>query len=84
MEGEGLFGFSIALTVAIFACGAAATILLVYIAYKYATWRPKMVARKGYRAVSKSKGLAAAESERGSDSSLRSEDGPSIIIAGNR
>ena len=77
---DGLFGLSIEATVGIFVGAAVVLILLGYLVYKYATWRPKMVARKGYRAVSKSKGIAVSESDGGTESGPR----PAIIVAGLR
>lgn len=46
-------GGSIALVVG---CGVLA-VLIGFVIYKYSRWRPKQIARKGYRAVAKSKGL---------------------------
>ena len=74
---EGFAGLSQTASIAIGVSGGVLLLLIAYVVYKYLKWKPKMVARKGYRAVSKSKGLASA-SENAGDSS----DGtPSLLKA---
>jgi len=83
---SGLFGLSIGVTIGIFVGSAVLIVLVAYVAYKYATWRPKMIARKGYKAVSKSKGLLVSESDGGYESAptpSRQQVAPSIIVAGS-
>ena len=36
-------------------------LVAAYVAYKYMTWKPKLIARKGYRAVAKSKGISGVQ-----------------------
>ena len=36
-------------------------LLISYLIYKYFTWKPKLIARRGYRAVAKSKGISAMD-----------------------
>lgn len=57
--------------------GAVFLAILSYVIYKYLQWRPKQIARKGYRAVAKSKGLQQEDS-----TGNVSSDG--IIRAGTR
>jgi hypothetical protein len=82
---EGLFGLSRTVTILVFLGGGALLIILSYVIYKYFSWRPKMVARKGYKAVAKSKGLdltdsdAAGETSSGIPSNRNSV--PGLIVA---
>ena len=62
-EDEGLFGLSRAVTILIFLGAGILIISLSYVVYKYFSWKPKMVARKGYKAVVKSKGLNVGDSD---------------------
>ena len=58
----GVWGMSKAVTIVVFVLGSSFLLLVAFVVYKYLSWKPKMVARKGYRAVTKSKGLAVTES----------------------
>ena len=82
--GEGLFGLSRTASILIFAGGVVFIILLSYVIYKYMSWKPKMVARRGYRAISKSKGLDVTDSDVGAvDSPTTSPINSSRPIAPN-
>jgi hypothetical protein len=79
---QGLFGLSRTATVLIFLGVSVFVILVSYLTYKYITWKPKMVARKGYRAVTRSKGLDVADSDAGAESSGGRTAAPALIVAG--
>jgi hypothetical protein len=82
-EFEGWFGLSKNATIAIIAGGAVLLILLSYVLYKYISWKPKMVARKGYRAVSKSKGLTVTDSGADGAADVSDSGRPSPLIIAN-
>jgi hypothetical protein len=54
-------GMSQAGSVAVVVGGVLGLLLISYLIYKYFTWKPKLVARRGYRAVAKSKGISGVE-----------------------
>jgi hypothetical protein len=56
-------GYTQGQSVAIVVGSSFTLLLLSYIVYKYVTWKPKLIARKGYRAVAKSKGISGVDSE---------------------
>jgi len=62
-EEGGLFGLSRTVTILVFLGGGILIILLSYVIYKYFSWKPRMVARKGYKAVVRSKGLNVNDSD---------------------
>lgn len=81
----GVWGMSRSATIGVFVGAAVFLLLLSYVVYKYMSWKPKMVARKGYKAVSKSKGLTVSETDEAAADSTSSGGvlrAPGLIVAG--
>jgi hypothetical protein len=83
---EGFGGYSKEASIGIIAGAVGLFIMLSYVIYKYMTWKPKMVARKGYRAVTKSKGIANPDSgaEAGNEASDVARQPPLIVSAASK
>lgn len=54
-------GMSQSASVAVVVGGVLGLLLISYLIYKYFTWKPKLIARRGYRAVAKSKGISGVD-----------------------
>jgi len=54
-------GMSQSASVAVVVGSVVGLLLISYLIYKYFTWKPKLIARRGYRAVAKSKGISGVE-----------------------
>lgn len=70
MLSEGFGDLSRGASIGIGLAAGVVLLLVIYVVYKYMSWKPKMIARKGYRAVSRSKGLGGVDGgEAGGESS---------------
>jgi hypothetical protein len=84
---EGLLGMSRTTTILVFLGGALFIIFMSYLTYKYIKWKPKMVAKKGYKAVAKSKGIDVNDSDAvggessGSAPTTGRSGAPALIVA---
>ena len=54
-------GMSQTASIAVVVGGVVGLLLISYLIYKYFTWKPKLIARRGYRAVAKSKGISGVD-----------------------
>ena len=54
-------GMSQSASIAVVVGSMIGLLLISYLIYKYFTWKPKLIARRGYRAVAKSKGISAVD-----------------------
>lgn len=83
----GVWGLSRGATIGVFVGGGVLLLIIAFVIYKYVSWKPKMVARKGYKAVSKSKGLnvpSEADEAAAASSSSGPPRAPELIVAGQR
>ena len=77
-------GMSESASIAVVVGSVVGLLLISYLIYKYFTWKPKLIARRGYRAVAKSKGISGVdevvEATSNSDVLRASASGPSPDI----
>ena len=78
---EGIAGLSTGVSIAILIGIVIFVFLASFVVYKYMSWKPKMSARKGYRAVSRSRGLGSAEDSAAADSSDNNKSPPALLQA---